>query len=390
MAPTPYPRNLMHVGSAGPLTLASPLTVPPSGDITLTVEGDISTKGWLSIPSGEKMVITVGRGTVYESKYLVSSIAFGTSTSTLTTLAVDRNFDGTAPKNAPVGTAVEHTISAEEMSSANDHTRTKQAHGSDGELVDQNSTQALSNKTFPTPTASGHPATKGYVDAAAAASLQKTGGTMTGSVTFGGDDDDRGARFLDNAGVLRYWIAYSSDDGRLSFHQYTSGGAYQGLPISIDTSGQVKLNGNLVIRKANGYSQTTFSNAAAAYWIGTDPGASDALTIAVLNKDTLTYVSTALSVSKLGHVYSRSHIGGRWVGSTDGLGNVTVALPAAPDGKTWAFTFSHTSVFDITRGVATASIATISGTSATLSFAYGNGYAASSKAVTVHWHAVAY
>ncbi len=166
MPATPFPPNYMHLGTARPLLLDVALTIPPSGDIVISVSGDISTKGWSSIPAGQKIVVTVGRGTAFESKYLVSSITFGVSSSTMTVVAADRNFDGTPPLNAPAGTTVEHTISATEMTTFTDHMRTRQAHGSDGDLVDQNSVQALSNKTFPTPTATGHPATKGYVDQA--------------------------------------------------------------------------------------------------------------------------------------------------------------------------------------------------------------------------------
>lgn len=151
MAPTPYPQNLYHTGAARPLSLDIALNVPPTGDIVLSVGGNAAAKGWPAIPGGQKMVVTVGRGTQYETKYLVSSISSGQTSSMLTVLAADRNYDGLVPQNAPAGTVVEHTVSATEMSTINNHMRTKAAHGSDGNLVDENSTQTLTNKTLTNP-----------------------------------------------------------------------------------------------------------------------------------------------------------------------------------------------------------------------------------------------
>ena len=130
------------------------LSVPPTGDIIISVAGNAASKGWPAIPGGQKMVITLGRVTQYETKYLVSSISSGSTSSTLTVAAVDRNYDGMVPQNAPAGTTVEHTVSATEMSTINDHMRTRSAHGSDGNLVDENSTQTLTNKTLTSPTLS--------------------------------------------------------------------------------------------------------------------------------------------------------------------------------------------------------------------------------------------
>lgn len=154
MAPTPYPQNLFHTGTAKPLALDVALSVPPTGDIIISVAGNAASKGWPAIPGGQKMVITLGRATQYETKYLVSSISSGSTSSTLTVAAVDRDYDGMVPQNAPAGTTVEHTVSATEMSTINDHMRTRSAHGSDGNLVDENSTQTLTNKTLTSPTLS--------------------------------------------------------------------------------------------------------------------------------------------------------------------------------------------------------------------------------------------
>lgn len=154
MAPTPYPQNLLHSGTAKPLLLDVALNVPPSGDIVISVAGNAASKGWPSIPGGKKIVVTIGRGTQYEAKHLVSTVSSGSTSSTLTVLAADRNYDGTLPLNAPAGTIVEHTISATEMTSVNDHMRTKSAHGADGNLIDENSTQTLTNKTLTSPTIS--------------------------------------------------------------------------------------------------------------------------------------------------------------------------------------------------------------------------------------------
>lgn len=155
MAPTPYPQNLFHTGTAKPLALDVALDVPPTGDIIISVAGNAASKGWPAIPGGQKMVITLGRATQYETKYLVSSISSGSTSSTLTVAAVDRNYDGMVPQNAPAGTTVEHTVSATEMSTINDHMRTKRAHGSDGDLVDQDSSQTLTHKTLSSPSFSG-------------------------------------------------------------------------------------------------------------------------------------------------------------------------------------------------------------------------------------------
>lgn len=151
MAPTPYPQNLLHSGTAKPLLLDVALSVPPSGDIVISVAGNAASKGWPSIPIGQKIVVTIGRGTQYEAKYLVSTVSSGSTSSTLTVLAADRNYDGTLPLNAPAGTTVEHTISATEMTSITDHMRTRSAHGADGNLIDENSPQTLANKTLTSP-----------------------------------------------------------------------------------------------------------------------------------------------------------------------------------------------------------------------------------------------
>jgi microcystin-dependent protein len=155
MAATPFPTNLFHTGTARPLTLAVPLAVLPTGDITLSVSGDASAQGWPSIPNGQKMIVTVGRGTQYETKYLLSSVSSGSTSSTLTVAAADRNYDGTPAIDCPAGTTVEHTVSATEMATVNDHMRTKLAHGSDGELLDQNSAQTLANKRLTAPVIEG-------------------------------------------------------------------------------------------------------------------------------------------------------------------------------------------------------------------------------------------
>lgn len=152
MAVTPYPQNLLHSGTATPLTLDVALSVPPTGDIVISVSGNAASKGWPSIPGGKKIIVTVGRNTQYEAKYLVSSVSSGSTSSTLTVLAADRNYDGTLPLNAPAGTTVEHTISATEMTAVNDHMRTRSAHGADGNLIDENSSQTLVNKTLVAPT----------------------------------------------------------------------------------------------------------------------------------------------------------------------------------------------------------------------------------------------
>jgi hypothetical protein len=185
-------RQLTHSGTAGPLTLSNAVTVPPTGSFQLTVDGSASGLGWPTIPTGSAIVITVGRGTASETKYLVSAITSNIASSTLTIPDWGRGYDGTTPVNLPVQAKVEHTVSAAEMSDLNTHLLTKSAHGATGDLVDQNSAQALTNKTFPTPPpGDNNPATKKYVDdaaqATATAALQKSGGTMTGNIAMGGN-----------------------------------------------------------------------------------------------------------------------------------------------------------------------------------------------------------
>ena len=186
MAATPYPTDYVYAGNAVVLTLKTAVS-DGGGDLTLTVNEETSTKGWPSLGAGQRLVIVVGRGTAYETKYAVKTITSSASGSTLVVDSADKTFDNTPVTAAPAGTVVEHCWSATEASLANDHMRTKQAHGSDGDLVDQNSAQLLSNKTVMTPTASGHPTTKSYVDAADALALPKAGGTMTGKITLDGD-----------------------------------------------------------------------------------------------------------------------------------------------------------------------------------------------------------
>lgn len=186
MAATPYPTDYVYAGNAVALTLKTAVS-DGGGDLTLTVNEETATKGWPSLGAGQRFVIVVGRGTAYETKYAVKTITSSASGSTLVVDSADKTFDNTPVTAAPAGTVVEHCWSATEASLANDHMRTKQAHGSDGDLVDQNTAQSLSNKTVMTPTAAGHPTTKSYVDAADALALPKSGGVMTGKITLDGD-----------------------------------------------------------------------------------------------------------------------------------------------------------------------------------------------------------
>jgi len=170
MSATPYPQNLLHSDAAQPLQLNAQVTVPPTGDMELAIAGDASVAGWPVIPVGQKMVVTVARDTAYEKKYLVSSITAGTYVSTFEIVAADREYDGLQPTAAPAGSTVEHTVSAVEMSTVNDHMRAKAAHGSDGDLIDANSAQTLTNKTLTSPTFTG----------AAASDLPMGGKKVTG------------------------------------------------------------------------------------------------------------------------------------------------------------------------------------------------------------------
>jgi len=159
MAATPYPTDYVYAGNATVLTLKTAVS-DGGGDLTLTVNEETAAKGWPSLGAGQRFVIVVGRGTAYETKYAVKTITSSAAGSTLTVDSADKTFDNTPVTAAPTGTEVEHCWSATEASLANDHMRTKSAHGADGELVDQNTAQLLSNKTVMTPTAAGHPTTK--------------------------------------------------------------------------------------------------------------------------------------------------------------------------------------------------------------------------------------
>lgn len=209
MSATPYPQNLLHSDAAQPLQLNAQVTVPPTGDMELVVAGDASAAGWPVIPPGQKMVVTVARDTAYEKKYLISSITAGTYVSTFDVAAADREYDGLQPTAAPAGSTVEHTVSAVELATVNDHMRTKRAHGSDGDLIDADSAQTLTHKTLTSPTltspafagaatsdlpmggkkvtglaaaaASGDAVNKSQLDAA----LPKAGGTMSGAIAMG-------------------------------------------------------------------------------------------------------------------------------------------------------------------------------------------------------------
>lgn len=204
MAATPYPTDYVYAGNAVALTLKTAVS-DGGGDLTLTVNEETAAKGWPSLGAGQRLVIVVGRGTAYETKYAVKTITSSAAGSTLVVDSADKTFDNTPVTSAPAGTVVEHCWSATEASLANDHMRTKQAHGSDGDLVDQNTAQLLSNKTVMTPTASGHPTTKSYVDAADALALPKAGGTMSGAIAMGGTNKITGLAAADaNGDAVRY------------------------------------------------------------------------------------------------------------------------------------------------------------------------------------------
>ena len=154
-ATNPIPRKLVHSGTAQPLEVKSPITPLPLGGFEIVVDGSAALKGWPTVPSTERMVITVGRGEPYETKYLISGVA-STSTQSILTVPDDGvGYDGTTAQSAPAGAKVEHTISATEMAQVNSHMRSPSQHGADGDLVDQNSAQTLTNKTLTSPTING-------------------------------------------------------------------------------------------------------------------------------------------------------------------------------------------------------------------------------------------
>ena len=228
MAATPYPTDYVYAGNAQTLTLKTAVS-DGGGDLTLTVNEETSNEGWPSLGASQRLVIVVGRGTAYETKYAVKTITSSASGSTLTVDSADKTFDNTPVTAAPTGTEVEHCWSATEASTANDHMRTKSAHGADGELVDQNTAQLLSNKTVMTPTASGHPTTKAYVDAADALALPKAGGTMTGAIAMGSNKITGLAAGTIAGDAVRYEQALLLSGGTMTGNINANGNKVTGL-----------------------------------------------------------------------------------------------------------------------------------------------------------------
>lgn len=328
MAATPYPTDYVYAGNAQTLTLKTAVS-DGGGDLTLTVNEETSAEGWPSLGANQRLVIVVGRGTAYETKYAVKTISSSASGSTLTVDSADKTFDNTPVTAAPAGTEVEHCWSATEASTANDHMRTKEAHGSDGELVDQNSAQLLSNKTVMTPTAAGHPTTKSYVDAADALALPKSGGTMTGKITLDGDPSS-------------------------ALHAATKQYADTMLPKAGGTmSGAIAMGGSKVT----------------------------GLAAATANGDAVRYEQLT---PKLDSARVKS---GVWSGTTDASGYVTITLPESPTGS-WAVI-----VMEANASLRLVSLIGASSTSAVVRVMYTNGtdlLILASSSVTLHYIAIAY
>ena len=328
MAPTPYPRNLMHSGSALPLTLKESLAVPPTGDITLVVDGNATSKGWPTIPAGESIVVTVGRGTLYESKYLVSSLTASTDQTSLLVLEVDRAYDGTTPVNAPSGTIVEHTISATEMQQINTHMRSRSQHGADGDLVDTGSAQTLTNKTLTSPAFAG----------AATSDLPMGGKKVTGLANGSGAQDAATKAQVDSA------------SSAASAAQSTANAA---LPKAGGTmSGAIAMGGSKVT----------------------------GLAAATANGDAVRYEQLT---PKLDSARVKS---GVWSGTTDASGYVTITLPESPTGS-WAVI-----VMEANASLRLVSLIGATSTSAVVRVMYTNGtdlLILASSSVTLHYIAIA-
>jgi len=333
MAATPYPTDYVYAGNAQTLTLKTAVS-DGGGDLTLTVNEETSAEGWPSLGANQRLVIVVGRGTAYETKYAVKTISSSASGSTLTVDSADKTFDNTPVTAAPAGTEVEHCWSATEASTANDHMRTKEAHGSDGELVDQNSAQLLSNKTVMTPTAAGHPTTKSYVDAADALALPKSGGTMAGKITLDGDPSS-------------------------ALHAATKQYADTMLPKAGGTmSGAIAMGGTNKI---------------------TGLAAADA------NGDAVRYEQLTAKLD------SARVVSGVWSGTTDASGDATITLPTSPTGN-WAVTL--TAKPDSYSDWSTVTVKATTATSVTFRlWRWSTGApqaASSSSSYDVHYIAVAY
>ena len=332
MAATPYPTDYVYAGNAVALTLKTAVS-DGGGDLTLTVNEETAAKGWPSLGAGQRLVIVVGRGTAYETKYAVKTITSSAAGSTLVVDSADKTFDNTPVTAAPAGTEVEHCWSATEASLANDHMRTKQAHGSDGDLVDQNTAQLLSNKTVMTPTASGHPTTKAYVDAADALALPKSGGTMTGKVTLDGDPSS---------------ALHAAPKQYVDTMLPKAGGTMTG---AIAMGGTNKITG-LAAADANG--------------------------------DAVRYEQLTAKLD------SARVVSGVWSGTTDASGDATITLPTSPTGN-WAVTL--TAKPDSYSDWSMVTVEATTATSVTFRlwrFTGAPQAASSSSSYDVHYIAVAY
>lgn len=290
MAATPYPQNLFHTGAATALTLDVDSTPEPTGDITLSVTGDASAQGWPSIPQGQKMVVTVGRNTQYEQKYLVSEVLSGSVSSNLKIFAEDRNYDGTVPRFCPAGTTVEHTVSATEMATINDHMRTKRAHGSDGDLVDTDSVQTLRNKSMSSSLAMGSNKITGVANGTATNDAVNWGQlSSVENIANTAQSTASTAQSTANA-------AQSTANGKVAKTGDTMTGALNTRTLTASYSGGTY---RVVLEStSNGYSKVRF-HGPTSYWISVDPGASNYLTIASINSSG-THLATIAGFSTSG------------------------------------------------------------------------------------------
>ena len=116
--------------------------------------------------------------------------------------------------------------------------------------------------------------------------LPKAGGTMTGAIAMGSNKV---------TGLASGTVSTDAvNKGQLDAVSTVANAA---LPLAGGT-----MTGTLIIDEASEYSQVVLRNNNAAYWISTDPGAGDGLTVAVLDKTTLAYTLTAFIVAADGKV----------------------------------------------------------------------------------------
>lgn len=198
--------RLEHSGSAGPTTLATPLTA--SGTSIVLTDGT-------GYPTGVvgSFVITIDRGTANEERILCATRSGNTVAVTT------RGWDGSTAREHAALAVVEHTWSQTEADQANAHSSDTAAHGTDGDIVGTTDTQSLSNKTLASPTITG------TVAGAPA---------ISGNPAFPGNPVFSGAPSVGNFTSMQHDHGDADDGGNIPLTSVT--GAQAALDAKVDDS----------------------------------------------------------------------------------------------------------------------------------------------------------